>query len=148
MEVILLQDVKNLGYKNDIVRVKDGYANNYLIPRGLAIIATDSAKKVREETLRQQQHKEQYIRNEAEQLKEKLLSTQIQIAAKASSSTGKIFGSVNDVVIADTLKEKYGFAIDRKMIHTQPIKELGKHTIQITLYKDITCDLVIEVIAE
>lgn len=147
MEVILLQDVKNLGYKNDIVKVKNGYANNYLIPRRLAIIASESAKKVRQETIRQQQHKEQRIRNESENLSKKLQSEKIIIATKASSS-GKIFGSVNDVIIADTLKNKYGFPVDRKMIQTQPIKELGEHTVRINIYKDIVCDIVIEVVAE
>ncbi len=148
MEVILKQDVPKLGYKDDIIKVKDGYARNYLIPKGLAIEATPSAKKQLEEIIKQRKHKEQRLREEAQQLAEKLKGIKLTIGAKTSSK-GKIFGSINPVQIADALKEK-GFDIDRKSISfkEEAIKEVGNYTAIISLYKDIKAEIPFEVISE
>ncbi len=147
MEVILLHDIKNLGYKNEIVKVKNGYANNYLIPNGMALIATPSNKKIQAENLKQQSFKENKLRIEAETLKEKINGLQLKVAVKASS-TGKIFGSVNNIMIADALKEQHEIDIDRKKIHFQPVKEVGTYTASVLLFKDIEAECHFEVIAE
>jgi large subunit ribosomal protein L9 len=147
MEIILLQDIKNLGYKNDIVRVKNGYANNYLIPNGMAILATPSNKKIQAENLKQQSFKEDKLRSEAESLKAKINGLQLKVAVKAST-TGKIFGSVNNIMIADALKEQHEIEIDRKKIHFQPVKEVGTYTASIMLFKDVEAECHFEVIAE
>lgn len=148
MEVILKQDIPRLGYKDEIVTVKDGYARNYLIPRGLAIEATPSAKKQLQEIIKQRKHKEEKLRQEAINLAEQLKSVKITIGAKTSSK-GKIFGSVNPVQIAEALKEK-GFDIDRRNIVFKEgaIKEIGTYTAIINLYKDIKAEVVFEVISE
>ncbi len=148
MEVILKQDVPNLGYKDDIIRVKDGYAINYLIPKGLAINATASAKKMHAEIIKQRAHKEAKIREEAEALAEKLKIVSLTIGAKASSK-GKIFGSVNSIQISEALKEK-GFDIDRKNItfKEELIKELGKYHARIRLHKDVLVEIPFEIVAE
>ena len=114
MEVILRHDIPNLGYKDDIVHVKNGYALNYLIPKGLAISATPSARKAHNEILRQKAHKEEKVREEAQELADKLKDVTLKIGAKTSTK-GKIFGSVNAIQISEALKAK-GFEIDRKMI--------------------------------
>jgi len=124
MEVILKEDVVNLGYKDDIVNVKKGYARNYLIPQGKAIIATESSKKVLAENLKQRAHKLEQIKAAAQELAEKLQSVSLTIGAK-TSSTGTIFGSVTSIQIADALKEK-GFEVDRKNIVIKgAVKEVG-----------------------
>jgi large subunit ribosomal protein L9 len=148
MEVILKQDVPNLGYKDEIIRVKDGYAINYLIPKGLAVNATESAKKMHDEIIKQRAHKEAKIREEAEALAEKLKGISLTIGAKASSK-GKIFGSVNSIQISEALKEK-GFDIDRKNISFKEelIKELGKYHAKIRLHKDVQVEIPFEIIAE
>lgn len=148
MEVILKQDIPRLGYKDEIVTVKDGYARNYLIPRGLAIEATPSAKKQLQEIIKQRKHKEEKLRQEAISLAEQLKSVKITIGAKTSSK-GKIFGSVNPVQIAEALKEK-GFDIDRRNIIFKEgaIKEIGTYTAIINLYKDIKAEVAFEVISE
>lgn len=148
MEIILKQDIPNLGFKDDVVKVKDGYARNYLIPKGMAILATGSNKKVIEEVKRQKSFKEEKLRKEAETLAEALNKVKITIGAKAGTS-GKIFGSVNNVQIADALKEKK-FEIDRKKIEVDgdSIKELGKYIAKINIYKDIAAEVQFEVIAE
>ena len=114
MEIILLQDVHKLGQKDDLVHVKDGYGRNYLIPRGYAIAATSSAKKMHAENQKQRAHKEEKIKAEAQDLAAKMAGLSITVGAKTSTS-GKIFGSVNTIQIAEALKEK-GFEIDRKSI--------------------------------
>jgi large subunit ribosomal protein L9 len=114
MDIILLQDVQNLGSKDDSVNVKDGYARNFLIPQKLAVLATSSAKKVLAENQKQRAHKEAKLKDEALVLAEKLKAITISIGAK-TSSTGKIFGSVNNIQLAEALKEK-GFDLDRKQI--------------------------------
>ncbi len=148
MEVILKQDVPNLGYKDDIIKVKDGYAINYLIPKGLAVNATASAKKMHDELIKQRAHKEAKIREEAEALAAKLKGISLTIGAKASSK-GKIFGSVNSIQISEALKEK-GFDIDRKNItfKEELIKELGKYHAKIRLHKDVQVEIPFEIIAE
>lgn len=147
MEVILLHDIKNLGYKNEIVKVKNGYANNYLIPNGMAIIATPSSKKIQAENLKQQSFKENRLRIEAEGLKEKINGLQLKVAVKAST-TGKIFGSVNNIMIADALRQQFEIEIDRKKIHFQPVKEVGTYSASIMLFKDVEAECHFEVIAE
>ena len=149
MEIILKQDVQNLGHKDDIVTVKNGYATNYLIPKGLATMATVSAKKVHEENMRQRAHKEAKIRDEATALAGKLEGMEVQLATKVSS-TGKIFGSVNNIQIAEALAAK-GFEIDRKsvsIVGEDSVKEVGVYDAVIKLYRDITVTIKIAVVAE
>lgn len=148
MEIILKQDVPNLGHKDDIVKVKNGYANNYLIPRGYAVQATSSAKKVHAENLKQRAHKEESIRQEAQALADKLAGTSLVIGAKTSSS-GKIFGSVNTIQISEALKEK-GFDIDRRMISIEgdQIKEIGQYKATVRLHREVRVDIDFEIVAE
>ncbi len=149
MEVILKQDVPGLGYKSDLITVKNGYARNYLIPKGLAVLATESSKKVLAEDKKQKSHKEEKILKEAEELAKGLEALKIKIAAKAGTS-GKIFGSVNDIQIANAIKEQHKFDIDRKDISVdgESIKELGEYIAKIRLHKDVVVDLKFEVYAE
>ena len=147
MEIILKQDMSNLGEKDDIVTVKDGYAVNYLIPKRLAKQATESAKKILAENQRQQAHKEDKLKKEAEELAEKIQNKKFKIGAK-TSSTGKIFGSVNTIQLAEALNKK-GFDIDRKKIQIdENIKEVGKYTATIKLFKGIKVNFDFEVISE
>ncbi len=148
MEIILLEDQPNLGHKDEIVIVKDGYARNYLIPKGYAILATKSARKVHDENQRQRVHKEEKIRNEAEAMAAKMESTILSIGAKTSSK-GKIFGSVNTIQIAEALAAK-GFEIDRKYISLKEevIKEIGKYSATIRLHKDVSVEIDFEIIGE
>lgn len=148
MEIILQQDVPNLGYKHDVVNVKPGYARNFLIPKGLAIEATESAKKMNAEIVKQKQHKEEKIRKEAQENAAKLSALVIKIATKAGEN-GKIFGSVTNIQIAQALQEN-GFSIDRKsIIMTEDhIKTLGTYKAKVKLYKDITAEITFEVVAE
>ena len=146
VEIILKQDVANLGLKDDIVEVKNGYALNYLIPQGFAIMATPSAKKVHAENLRQRAHKEAKIRQDAEALAAKLAELQLRIAAKASEN-GKIFGSVGNIQIAEALAAA-GVEVDRKDIELEPIKELGSYEATVKCYRDIKGTAKFEVVAE
>lgn len=148
MEIILKEDIQNLGHKNDIITVKNGYGRNYLIPRGLAVLATPSAKKMHEENIRQRAHKEEKIKNEALENAKKMEKISLSIGAK-TSSTGKIFGSVNTIQIAEALKEK-GYEIERKNISIpeDQIKEVGKYTATIKLHKEVSVDIEFEIIAE
>jgi large subunit ribosomal protein L9 len=148
MEIILKQDVTNLGYKDDIVTVKDGYARNFLIPQGIAVTATESLKKQHQEILKQRAHKEEKIRNEAKAAAEKLKDISLTIGAKTSSK-GKIFGSVNTIQIAEALKEK-GYDIDRKNISIKEelIKEVGKYTATVKLHKEVKVEIPFEIVAE
>lgn len=126
MEIILKQNVPNLGYKDDIVNVRDGYGRNYLIPQGMAIVATESAKKILAENKKQRAHKEEKIKNDAIELRSKIEALTIVIGTKASSN-GKIFGSVNNIQIAEAI-QKQGVEIDRKSIlKGENVKELGKY---------------------
>lgn len=148
MNVILLQDVTNLGNKDESVVVKDGYGRNYLIPQKLAILATVSAKKILAENQKQRAHKEAKLKEEALKMAEKLKSISITIGAK-TSTTGKIFGSVNNIQVAEALKEK-GFDIDRKQITIKEdsIKEIGTHMAKIKFHRDVVVEFEFEVIAE
>jgi large subunit ribosomal protein L9 len=148
MDIILLQDVQNLGSKDDSVNVKDGYARNFLIPQKLAVLATSSAKKVLAENQKQRAHKEAKLKDEALVLAEKLKGISISIGAK-TSTTGKIFGSVNNIQLAEALKEK-GFDLDRKqiIIKEDSIKEIGKHAARVKLHREVIVDLEFEVVAE
>ena len=145
MEIILKEDVKNLGYKDDIVTVKSGYGRNYLIPQGIAIIANASNKKMIEENIRQASHKADKIKKDAQELATKLEGTTLQIPAKAGES-GKIFGSVTTLQVADALKEK-GYEIERKRINiNSDIKSLGDYTATIDLHKEVHPEINIQVV--
>lgn len=148
MEIILTQDIQSLGFKDEVITVKNGYARNYLIPKGLAVNATASAKKVLEENTKQRAHKEAEIKVEAEQIAEKLKDVSLSIGAKASTK-GKIFGSVNTIQLAEALKEK-GFEIDRKKISIKEdlIKEVGNYTAKIRLHKEVKIEVPFEIVAE
>jgi len=148
MEIILKQDIPNLGNKDDIIKVKNGYGRNYLIPKGLATLATATNKKVHEEILRQRAHKETKLREDAEKQVESMNQVELKIGAK-TSSTGKIFGSVNNIQIAEALTAK-GYDIDRKNITIKGdiIKEIGTYTATVKLYKDIKAEISFEVFSE
>jgi large subunit ribosomal protein L9 len=148
MEIILKQDILNLGQKDDIIKVKDGYARNFLIPQGYAISASESAKKVLAENTKQRAHKQAKIQNEALALAEKMKGTVLKIGAK-TSTTGKIFGSVNTIQIAEALKEK-GFEVDRKNIFfiEEHIKEIGTYTAKVKLHRDVAVEISFEIFAE
>jgi large subunit ribosomal protein L9 len=149
MEVILKQDVPNLGYTNEKINVKPGYARNFLIPQGIAILATETNKKILAENLKQKAFKEDRVRNEAEELAKGLENITVKIGAKAAES-GKIFGSVNAIQIAQALKDQFKFDIDRKKIHVdgEHIKELGTYKARIILHKEVQLDINFEVFAE
>ncbi|MEX1189614.1 MAG: 50S ribosomal protein L9 [Bacteroidia bacterium] len=148
MDIILTQDVTNLGNKDEIVKVKNGYGRNYLIPQGMAQLATESNRKVLAETLRQRAHKEEKLRTEAESLATKLREVKLDVGAKVGES-GKIFGSVNAIQLSEALR-KLGHEIDRKniTIDTDSIKQLGTYTANVKVYKDIRVEVQFEVVAE
>jgi large subunit ribosomal protein L9 len=148
MEIILKQDITNLGQKDDIVKVKDGYARNFLIPQGLATSATESAKKVLAENTKQRAHKEAKVKNEAAVQAEKMKNLKLKIGAK-TSTTGKIFGSVNTIMLAEALKEK-GFDIDRKNIifDEEHIKEVGNYKAKVKLHREVSVEVEFEIFAE
>lgn len=147
MEIILKEDVVGLGYKNDIVTVKNGYGRNYLIPTGKGVIASPSARKMLEEDLKQRAHKLEKIKNDALALAEKLEKVEpIKIATKVSA-TGTIYGSVNSLHIADELK-KQNFNIDRKQIVLKEVKEIGTYTATVKLHKEVSVEIPFEVVAE
>ncbi len=145
MEIILKQAVENLGHKDQIVNVKPGYANNFLIPRGLATAATESAKKVLAENTRQQAHKEAKMVADAQTIADKLTSISVNVAVKASSK-GRIFGAVTPQQVADAIQAK-GFTVDRKDIKVGAIKELGEYTATVKIYKDIKAEVPLVVTA-
>lgn len=147
MEVILKQDIKKLGEKDDIVTVKPGYGRNYLIPQGFAELATPSAKKVLAENIRQAQFKQEKIKKDAAELATKLEGLKLTIGAKAGE-TGKIFGSVNSIQIADALK-KQGFEVDRRRItFEEEPKVLGEYVANLNLHKEVKVQVPFEVVAE
>lgn len=148
MEIILIQDVDLVGQKDDVVTVKDGYARNYLIPRKMAIAASESAKKVLAENKKQRAHKEAKLKEEALALAAKLENKKITVGAK-TSTTGKIFGSVNNIMLAEAINKK-GFEIDRKQIllAEDHIKEIGTYTAKIKLHREVVVELEFEVVAE
>jgi large subunit ribosomal protein L9 len=148
MEIILKKDVEKLGYKDDIVTVKNGYARNYLIPTGSAILATETARKILAENLKQRAHKEEKVKEEAASLLAKIEALELKVGAKAGEK-GKIFGSVNNIQLAEALKEA-GFEIDRKKIQLKDnaIKNLGEYEAIIDLHKEVKATLKFEVIGE
>lgn len=146
MEIILKEDIIGLGYKNDIVNVKSGYGRNYLIPTGKGVIASESAKKVLAENLKQQAHKLAVIKAEAEKKAEALNNVSLVIAAKVSA-TGVTYGSVNTNIVADELK-KLGFDIDRKIITMRDIKSVGDYEAVIHFHKEVEVKLPVKVVAE
>ncbi len=148
MEIILKQDVQNLGSKDELVTVKNGYARNFLIPKGLAINATETAKKIHTENVKQRAHKESKIKDEALVIAEKLKDMKLTIGAKTSTK-GKIFGSVNTIQISEALAEK-GFNIDRKniIIKDELIKEVGNYTAKLKLHKEVSVEIAFEIVSE
>ncbi len=147
MEIILKEDIANLGYKNDIVNVKSGYGRNYLIPTGKAIIASPSAKKMLAEDLKQRAHKLEKIKKDAEAAAAKLEGVTLTIATKVSS-TGTIFGSVSNIQIAEALA-KLGHEVDRKTIVVkEAVKEVGNYKAVVRLHKEVSVEIPFEVVAE
>lgn len=149
MEIILREDIENLGFKDELVTVKDGYARNFLIPQGKAWAATASAKKVWEENLRQRSHKEAKVKEEAEKTSKAIKGDTITVGAKVGEAGKKIFGSVNTIQLADAITAK-GHKVDKKNIKIlgSQIKEIGKYQAEIKLHKDISVTIDFEVIAE
>ena len=147
MEVILKQDIKSLGEKDDIVNVKPGYGRNYLIPQGFAQLATESARKVLAENIKQAQFKQEKIRKDADAIAAKLEGVKLIIGAKAGES-GKIFGAINTIQVADALK-KQGFEVDRRRItfETDP-KFVGEYIANLNLHKEVKVQVPFEVVAE
>ena len=149
MEIILKQDVEKLGHKDDIVKVRNGYATNYLIPKGMAVLATPSAVKIHQENMRQRAHKETRIREDAQALAAKLAACQVRIATKVNSN-GKVFGSVNNIQVAEALAAQ-GIEVDRRNITftgAESLKEVGVHETVIKIYRDIIATIQVEVVGE
>ncbi len=146
MELILKEDVINLGYKDDIVKVKEGYGRNYLIPTGKAVVASESAKKVLAENLRQRAHKLAKIKADAEALAAKFEGVSLTIATKVSA-TGAVYGSVGAIQIAEELA-KLGLEIDRKIIVVSAVKEIGSYEATVKLHKEVTVKVPFTVVAE
>ena len=148
MEVILKQDVEHLGYKNDVLKVKNGYARNYLLPRGYALMATEPNRKALAENLKQRAFKEEKIKGEAQKIADALKDVVIKVGAKVSSK-GKIFGSVTALQIAEAIK-KAGCEVDRKCISIKEdtIKSVGEYTAAVRLHREVNIDLKFEVVEE
>lgn len=147
MEIILKQDIQGLGYKNDIVKVKSGYGRNYLIPQGVAIIANKANRSMIEENIRQAAHKAEKLKQDAQALAEKIGDLTIEIGTKAGES-GKIFGAITVIQIAEVLKAK-GFDIDRKkVIMKEAPKQLGDYTVTLDLHKEVKHEVKVKVVAE
>lgn len=147
MQVILKEDILNLGYKDDIVSIKDGYGRNYLIPQGKAVIASESARKELAENLKQRAHKIAKIKQDAQDLAAKIEGISLTIATKASA-TGKIYGSVTNIQIAEALA-KLGHEIDRKIIVVKDaVKEIGSYKAVVKLHKEVNVEIPFEVVAE
>jgi large subunit ribosomal protein L9 len=147
MQIILKEDILNLGYKDEVVTVKDGYGRNYLIPQGKAVIASESAKKVLAENMKQRAHKFEKIKKDAEALAAKLDGVSLTIGAK-TSSTGTIFGSVTNIQIAEAL-EKLGYNVDRKVIIIKDaVKEVGTYKAIAKLHKEVSVEIPFEVVSE
>lgn len=148
MEIILKKDVENLGFADDIVTVKNGYGRNYLIPQGLAVLATSSAKKVLAENLKQRAYKEEKLINDATEIANALKELDLKITAKTADGT-KLFGSVNNVNVSEALAAA-GHEIDKKFISVVGgnIKRLGKYNTSVRLHRTVVVDLPIEIVAE
>lgn len=148
MEVILKKDVEHLGYANDVVKVKDGFARNFLVPRGLAEVATESNRKQLAETLKQRAHKLAKVKDEAEKMAESLAGKTLKIGAKVGEN-GKIFGSVNTIMLADAIKA-LGFEVDRKNIKIkgEAIKTIGNYEAEVVLHRDVVRTIAFEVVGD
>jgi large subunit ribosomal protein L9 len=146
MKVILKEDIKNLGYKDDVVIVKDGYGRNFLIPQGKAKLASESAMKMLAEDLRQREFKLDKIKKDADAMAEKLNGATVTVSTKAGAS-GKIFGSVTSLQVANVLKEK-GFDVDRRKIVLDDIKAIGTYSAVVNLFKDISATITVDVVTE
>ena len=148
MEIILKQDVENLGYADEIVKVKPGYARNYLIPSGLAVVATESARKMLNETMKQRAHKATKLKGDAESIAKQLEAMTLTIATKVGE-TGKIYGSITALQLAEALA-KHGVNVDRKKISLEAdhIKTLGTYSAMVNLHKDVKAKVNFEVVAE
>lgn len=145
MEIILIKDVEKLGYANDIVKVKAGYANNYLIPQGLAKAATASAKKVLAENLKQRAHKDAKILADAQALAEKIANLPLTFTVKAEE--GKIFGSITSADVAEALAAK-GIEVDKKNIGVESIKTVGEYKATVKLHREVKAEVALHVVAE
>lgn len=145
MQVILIKDVEKLGYANDIVDVKPGYANNFLLPQGYAKVATESAKKVLAENLRQRAHKEAKLLADAQALAEKIENLPLTLSAKAEEE--KIFGSITSADLAAALAEK-GVEVDRKAIEVEAVKTLGEYVATVKLHREVKATIHFSVVAE
>lgn len=146
MKLILKEDVRNLGFKNEIVDVKPGYGRNFLIPKGMAVLATPSALRVHEENLRQQADKLAAFKAEAEKHAAKLEGAKVEISAK-TSSTGTLYGSITPTMVADNL-EVQGFEINRKMIEVPGIKEIGQYVAKVRFHKEVAVEVPVIVTSE
>jgi len=147
MEIILKEDVANLGYKDDIVKVRDGYGRNFLIPQKKAVIASESAKKVLAENIKQRTHKIEKIKNDAVSLADKLKDTVLTVTAK-TNATGKIFGAIAAAQLAEEFA-KAGFDIDKKIISLkEPVKEVGSYVATVKIHREVSIDVPFEVVAE
>jgi len=148
MKIILKQDIQSLGFANDVVEVKNGYARNYLIPQGLAVAATSSALKVHQENMRQQAHKAEKMLDEAKSLAERIAGVKIKVGAKLGES-GKIFGSINTVMLAQALSAE-GIPVERRRLKLadESIRELGTYKASALLHKEVSADFEFEVVAE
>lgn len=148
MELILKQDVQDLGFKDDVVTVKNGYGRNFLIPKGLADLATPSAKKVLAENLKQRAHKEKKVIDEAQKIANNLKALEIKISAKVGAGD-KLFGSISNIDLATSL-EKAGQTIDRKFVTIQggTVKRTGPYNAKIRLHREVIVDFPFEVVAE
>lgn len=147
MEVILKDDIKGLGYKNDVISVKPGYGRNYLIPQGFAVLANQSNRKMLAENVKQAAHKAEKVKQDAQDIADKLNGVSLSIKAKAGES-GKIFGAVTTLQISDALREK-GIEIDRKKIaFNSEVKFLGSYEVEIDLHKEVKSTIPFEVVAD
>ncbi len=149
MEVILKQDVRNLGYKDDVVKVRPGFGRNYLIPNGLAIVADESARKIHAENVKQRAHKEAKVKAEAEKQAAKLQEMTVKVGAKAGDN-GKIFGSITSVQLTESLR-KLGFDIDRRNItieNEENVKSVGVYNAKVRLHKEVQASFKFEVVSE
>ncbi|MFK7924003.1 MAG: 50S ribosomal protein L9 [Bacteroidia bacterium] len=146
MEVILKQLVKNLGDQDDVVKVKPGYARNYLIPQGLAMMATESSKRALEEKKRQAAHKQEFVLNNAQELAEKIGALEIKIVTLAGQD-GKLFGSVTSLQVSNKLKE-HGIEISHRRIDIESIREVGSYVAEVSLHKSVVAKINIEVVGQ
>ena len=149
MKVILKQDIAKLGFANDIIKVKNGYARNFLIPRGYAIQGTEQNIKIVNEVLKQKAHKAEKIKNDAEAIAASLVAVSLKIGAKTGTS-GKIFGSVNAMQVADALKQQANIEIDRKkiVVDGENIKEIGEYVATVNLHREVKGEIKFEVVGE